>query len=312
MLSRRVLGSRELYLASLLAVIAAFAVMVVAPGRADASTGNTSYKYTSEPGDYIGAGEQNFYTAADSSISIQGTSANLTVVVERAGESWYVNLAAPRGETLHPGRYYDAERAPFRTGRSPGLDVSGHGRGCNEVWGSFAIRQISTDSSGRVTMLEATFIQNCESPLAPALRGTVKFHARPLAYAFKSDPKDFIGAGNSKMYYGDTSTFALTGGKTALIYNVSGQRDDWEADIKAPTGKVLQPGTYNTNRFGGTGVAGLDVSGDGRGCNTSTGTLTIKRITFDAAGKVTTLNASFVQHCEGAAPALRGTIRYYA
>jgi hypothetical protein len=312
MFNERVLGRRELCLASLVAVIAAFAVMVVATGKADAGTGITSYKYTSEPGDYIGAGEHNSYTAADSSISIQGTSAYLTVAIERGGESWFVDLAAPRGETLHPGRYYDVERAVFRTGRAPGLDVSGHGRGCNEVWGSFSIRQISTDSAGRVTMLEATFVQNCESPLAPALKGTVKFHARPLAYAFKSDPGDFIGAGVSKSYYGDTSTFSLAGGKTTLRYNVSGQRDDWEADIKAPTGKILRPGSYNTTRFGGTGAAGLDVSGDGRGCNTSTGTLTINRITFDAAGKVTTRNASFVQHCEGAAPALRGTIRYYA
>ena len=105
-------------------------------------------------------------------------------------------------------------------------------------------------------MLEATFVQNCESPLAPALKGTVRFHARPLSYAFKSDPGDFIGGVVSKTYYGDTSTFSLAGGKTTLSDNVSGQRDDWEADIKAPTGKILQPGTYNTTRFGGTGAAG--------------------------------------------------------
>jgi hypothetical protein len=301
-----------MWFVGLFVLIAALAVMAVAPAKADASTGTTSYSYTSEPGDYIGRGEQNLYRASDSSISVQGTSAYLTVVVERGGERWSVDLAAPRGETLHPGRYYDAERASFRTGRAPGLDVSGNGRGCNEVWGSFSIRQISTDSSGRVTMLEATFVQNCESSLAPALKGTVRFHARPLSYAFTSDPGDYIGGGASKSYYGDTSTFSLAGGKTTVAYNVSGQRDDWGVDIKAPTGKSLQPGTYNTTRFGGTGTAGLDVSGDGRGCNTSTGTLTIRKVTFDAAGKVARLDASFVQHCEGAAPVLHGRIRHYA
>ena len=101
-------------------------------------------------------------------------------------------------------------------------------------------------------------------------------------------------------------------GKTALKYRVSGRRDDWDVSIKAPTGKTLQAGSYSTTRFGGTGTAGLDVSGDGRGCNTSTGTLTIHKITFDTAGKVATLDASFVQHCEGEAPALRGRIHYYA
>jgi hypothetical protein len=98
------------------------------------------------------------HRASDSSISIQGTSAYLTVVVERGGERWSLDLAAPRGEALHLRSYFDAERASFRTGRAPGLDVSGSGRGCNEGWGTFSIRQISTDSSGGVTMLEATFV----------------------------------------------------------------------------------------------------------------------------------------------------------
>jgi hypothetical protein len=312
MLRNTVCRRWEMWFVSLFALVAAFAVMGAAPGKADAGTGTMLYRYTSEPGDYIGAGKQELYTTADSSISIQGTSAYLTAVVERGGETWYVDLAAPKGETLHPGRYYEAERAAFRPGRAPGLDVSGHGRGCNEVWGSFAIRQISTNSSGQVTMLEATFVQNCESPQAPALKGTVKYRAKPLSYTFKSDRGDYIGGGVSKSYYGDTSTFSLSGGKTSVGYDVSGQRDDWHASINAPTGKVLQPGTYNTTRSGGTGAAGLDVSGNGRGCNTSTGTLKINRITFNAAGEVTALDASFIQHCEGAAPALRGSIRYYA
>ncbi len=236
----------------------------------------------------------------------------MTVAIDSGDEWWYVDLAAPRGETLHPGKYYGAERAAFRTGRAPGPDVSGNGRGCNEVWGSFSVRQISTDSTGRVTMLEATFVQHCESPLAPALKGTVKFHARPLFYSFSSDPSDYLGEGASKTYYGDTSTFSLGGNNTGVRYRVSGRRDEWDVDIQAPTGKRLQPGTYTTSRFGGTGTAGLDVSVNGRGCNASKGTLTIRGITFDSAGKVATLNASFVQHCEGEAPALRGNIHHYS
>jgi hypothetical protein len=43
-----------------------------------------------------------------------------------------------------------------------------------------------------------------------------------------------------------------------------------------------------------------------------TGQFTIREITFDPAGAVTALFATYEQHCEGAAPALRGTIRYFA
>ena len=55
---------------------------------------------------------------------------------------------------------------------------------------------------------------------------------------------------------------------------------------------------------------GLSVFGDGRGCNTLTGSFTILGISSDAAGNVTALAATFEQHCEGAAPALRGTIHF--
>ncbi len=308
----RVIRRWEMWFVSLFALIAAFAMMAVAPGKADASTGVTSYRYTSEPGDYIGAGSKGFYTAADSKISMQGTAAYLTVAIDSGDDRWNVELAAPKGEMLHPGKYYNAERAAFRTGRAPGLDVYGNGRGCKRVWGSFSIRQIATDSTGKVTMLEATFVQHCGSATAPALKGTVKFNARPLYFGFTSDPGDYLGGGASKTYYGDTSTVSLSGDDNGLRYGVSGRRDEWDVDIQAPTGGRLQPGTYDTTRFGGTNTSGLDVSANGRGCNTSKGTLTIREITFDSAGKVATLNASFVQHCESEAPALRGRIHYYA
>ena len=278
---------------------------------ASAST-ETSYSYKSQPGDYIGGGGSNHYTPKDATISVSGTAEYLTFSVTTDTEFWYITLAAPAGEQLHPGTYYNAERAPFRTGRAPGLDVSGDGRGCNEVWGNFAINQIATNLSGEITLLDANFTQYCESPTAPALNGIVKFQARPLSYSFVSDPGDYIGGGATKSYEGATSLFSLTGNATSLQYSVSGERDNWTAVISAPTGQQLQARTtYDTARFADSTHAGLDVFGDGRGCNTSTGTLTIIAITFDGQGSVTSLSATFEQHCEGAPPALHGKIHYY-
>jgi hypothetical protein len=294
----------------IIAVVLGLFLSVFALGSRD-SSGATVYQYTSKPGDYIGAGSSNRYTPANATISISGTDEYLTLFVSTDTEDWSINLAAPTGEKLHPGRFYNAERAPFRTGRAPGLDVSGDGRGCNEVWGTFAINQIATNESGQVTMLDATFTQNCDSPTTPALKGVVKFNARPLSYSFTSDPGDYIGGGIAKSYDGATSTFSLSGSDISLQYSVSGKRDDWTASIAAPSGQRLHAGTYNIARFADNSHAGLDVSGDGRGCNETTGTLTITAITLDNHGNVTGLNASFEQHCEGGAPALRGTIHYY-
>ena len=271
---------------------------------------STSYSYKSQPGDYIGAGASHTYTPSNSSIIIQGNAADLQLFVTTSTEDWTIYLGAPAGELLHPGRYYNAERAPFRTGRAPGLDVSGDGRGCNQVWGNFNINQIQTDASGNVTLLDATFVQQCESSTAPQLQGTVKYRARPLSYYFKSDSGDFIGQGQTKKYEGATSLFGLRGTNTGFSYSVSGLRDDWGVTIAPPTGKTLGVGTYNTTRSGDSTHAGLDVSGDGRGCNSSTGTLTISGITFDGSGNVIRLNASFAQYCGGSTSALHGTIRH--
>ena len=78
---------------------------------------------------------------------VSGTAGFLTVSVTSGAEWWHIDLAAPRGETLRPGVYHDAERAAFRTGRAPGLDVSGDGRGCNEVYGEFAVDQRGSSSA---------------------------------------------------------------------------------------------------------------------------------------------------------------------
>jgi hypothetical protein len=293
------------------AAVIALAAVASAAAKADvAIAGRTLYRYTSEPGDYIGNGQSNHYTPGDATISVSGTAQYLTLSVFTATEFWFVNIAAPQGQKLRPGAYYQAERAPFRTGRSPGLDVSGDGRGCNEVWGSFAINQIATDQSGNVTMLDADFTQHCESQSAPKLQGTVLYQARRLSYAFVSDPGDYIGGGVTKDYDNSTSIFTLSGNAAAVQYGVSGERDNWTALIAAPLGQTLQPGSYPVARFADATHAGLDIFGDGRGCNQTTGTLTIDSIGLNGQGGAIRLGATFEQHCEGGAPALHGTIHH--
>ena len=117
----------------------------------------TRYTYTSQAGDYIGQGATATYKPSTATITAGGSADYVRFHVSTGDEWWDVDLAAPLGEKLHPGVYRDAERASFRTGRSPGLDVSGDGRGCNEVYGQFSVNQIETDTSGAITVLEATY-----------------------------------------------------------------------------------------------------------------------------------------------------------
>jgi hypothetical protein len=54
---------------------------------------------------------------------------------------------------------------------------------------------------------------------------------------------------------------------------------------------------------------GLDVSGDGRGCNTLTGKFKISDIRW-IGGTLVRFVAAFEQHCEGVSAALRGCVHY--
>lgn len=78
----------------------------------------------------------------------------------------------------------------------------------------------------------------------------------------------------------------------------------------------IQAGTYLSAQradFASPGYAGLDVSFQNRGSNTLTGSFTIDYVTFDPTySKVQSFKAEFVQHSEGAAPALTGTFTYNA
>lgn len=291
------------------AALAAGALAAPAEAATTAPVPATSYHFTSEAGDYIGQGGTATYRAPTDAVTMGGSAASLRVSVG----GWDIELAAPAGETLHPGVYRDAERAAFRTGRSPGLDVGGNGRGCNEVYGQFSVNQIGTDDSGAVTLLDATFTQHCEQAGAPALRGTVKYRALPLSYAYTSDEGDWIGGGTKNTYTGSTSTFTLGGTAHGIGFGVSGKRDNWSVAMNAPVGEDLVVGrTYQANRMGSDGAARLDATGDGRGCNESSSEFTVTRLVTDDTGKVTGLAASFVQHCEGGVPALHGTIHYFA
>ena len=85
----------------------------------------------------------------------------------------------------------------------------------------------------------------------------------------------------------------------------------WWAIINPPTGQKLQVRRYQATRFGNATHAGLSVSGNGRGCNESTGTLHIKKLVSDSTGKISNIHAEVGQYCDGDTGPLRATIYYY-
>lgn len=289
--------------------VVAVAVLLSAPV---ASHAQAVFSYKSAAGDYIGLGKSGVLTDKNATFHVGGTrqSARISIDKSDGSESWSIDLAAPQGQDLTPGTYVNAERASFKTGRSPGIDVDSTGRGCNQVWGRFGIRQIAFDSVGNLKALEGSFEQRCESASAPLLVGTLSYQVAPLSLDLRSGPGDWVGQGAAKRYFNDTSIFAVSGTRTYLQYTATGRRDDWMALISPPRGKLLSVGTYRFRRFADSTSAGFDFFGNGRGCNETSGTLKIKGLSADAGGNVKQLYAEFEQYCDGNSAPLKGVIRY--
>lgn len=160
--------------AALVLVTTAGALLV--PGAAHAAAAEpTSFSMSGDPDDYITGGrsydyavdrgDQIFATLEDPGhIAVEVTGAN--------GDEWTLDLAAPEGQELGPGDYPGATHWPFQGPTEPGLDVSGNGRGCGWLTGSFSISQLVVDAQGWIERLDATFEQHCEGQEA-ALRGSI-------------------------------------------------------------------------------------------------------------------------------------------
>lgn len=136
----------------------------------------TSLTMTSQPGDYVGQGQQYSFTMADgvwrlgtygpNNCLVQFHNANYT-------QTWTLIIGAPIGSKLAVGTYDGAVR--LATATQPGLDVSGDGRGCNTATGSFIVKAVTYDLTGYPTALWVDFIEHCEGA-PPTLSGELIYN----------------------------------------------------------------------------------------------------------------------------------------
>src|SRR5436305_2000111 len=92
------------------------------------------------------------------------------------GDWWSAEFVPAAGDILVAGETYaNATRYPF-SGSGPGLDVSGMGRGCNTLTGSFTVNSARFAADGTLKNASISFVQHCEGG-TPALHGTFAFRA---------------------------------------------------------------------------------------------------------------------------------------
>jgi hypothetical protein len=146
----------------------------------------------------------------------------------------------------------------------------------------------------------------------PAVARADMIVAKSGSFSYTSEPGDYVGQGGSATYTVPKAYVQSYGTPGQVrVYVTTAAGDWWDLDLAAPQGQALTPGTYTGAErfpFALPTNPSLDVFSQGRGCNELTGSFTIKSISQGPYGYLQSLDATFEQHCEGAAPALRGRI----
>jgi hypothetical protein len=160
--------------------VLAVATLLISTSGVYAQT--TLLSLNSQPGDYIGQGEQRTLTVADGWFSANNNFDNGVSLSFHGNDPsvwWYLDFAAPGNLRLAPGVYEHATRFPFQQPAAPGLSVSGEGRGCNTLTGRFEVFEATYGPSGEVLTFAADFEQHCEGA-GPALSGSIRYNAGPV------------------------------------------------------------------------------------------------------------------------------------
>jgi hypothetical protein len=275
--------------------------------------------YSSAPGEFIGGGQTRSFTTANYDMAFGGTRNAVNVMIYVPSDhsrSWGLHLIAPLGEELAPGEYFLTERASFVTGRAPGLEFWGDGRGCNTVSGMFTIRQIKFDAYGKLSRLEATAMQYCDDNPNP-LAIEVRYRASYYMFGVDSAPLHYVGQGSHISYYNDTSILSTKTNfynAASIQFEASGMGDKWMVMVVAPTDTLrFTKGTFYTQAVPDETFGRMLVSRNSRGCNMQSGVVNIIEVVYGPGDVFEKFYADFTHYCNDTSrqgPALTGRIRY--
>jgi hypothetical protein len=140
--------------------------------------------------------------------------------------------------------------------------------------------------------------------VVPAAAQAATITGAGTSITFSGTGGDYITQDQAWSYDPSNSTINATASAddNSVEVNINGDTW-WTLDFAAPQGQALTAGTTYDNAtrypFQASTEPGLSLYGDGRGCNTVTGSFTVNKAIFGPHGWIQSFDATFVQHCEG-------------
>jgi hypothetical protein len=168
----------------------------------------------------------------------------------------------------------------------------------------FAFRLFRSRPARRITR---AFAATCALVVGPSFAVVAQTTALVLA----SQQGDPIGEGVTRIFQSTDGTFDVSnaGPSGVFITFDDAEAHDWFLTFLGPVATPLTTGIYeNATRIQSPVGSGLNVFGEGRGCNQSRGRFEVLEITYGPNGEIDRFAATFEQHCEDAARALTGAV----
>src|SRR5580765_1717153 len=150
-----------------------------------------------------------------------------------------------------------------------------------------------------------------------ALIGSTSALAGQNILFYSSQPGDFIGQGLEVTITGAQANFSASSSRPSKAHVELRTIDTFQLyaiDLGSANSVRLVPGSYEDAQIAGLfqnpDHPGLAFTAENRSCTTVTGRFDLLEAVYDGFGGVISLAVNFEQHCNGAAPALFGKIRF--
>ncbi len=264
-----------------------------------------------EAGDYVvGANSLSFTAITPMKLYSNGLRFRLQSA-DHDLELWFApSTSQPR---LTTGVYDGATRGG--SPEEPLLSISGDGRGCDISTGRFVVDSISLNVDDLPLAFSAQYEFHCEG-LAPAITGAINFSAtapRALPGAAALGTAQLLGQAGDWILNGQTLSLAATQVQnpygTLLRFQLTSPTQQFTLSISPAAGNPWAVGTYESARSQGADYPTLDLSGEGRGCETY-GRFVVDKVELDSDGLPRVFEARFEAHCTTLLPAVVGAISY--
>lgn len=293
------------------------------PGAIPAS--GTVFYFDSDPGAFVGEGENGRFTLADSAIDVR-SSGNTMLVGIFGDTTWDMMESGPAGGSR------------LTTGYWPHLNISnfnfgGDTHGCNDDPAvdvddvKLQVDDVAYDSSGTLQRYQARFVQHCQGE-TEEVRGFIRYDATdPTTPTPPGNPADFtwqppagaVPATGDFVYF---TGAAATDNKAVLI----GSDPGFVLNNNTGSGPVgfsimernltldlylsmdgqysqsrLAPGLYSDVEGAGGGEnpakGGFSLVWQDVACDQTVSTVALDKVTYDASGGVASVAGRFVQKC---------------